>query len=233
MNRPELHWVQGIDPHRLALMPRPRGGEWLADEVASWHGASVNTVVSLLEAREVRELDLDEQPVLCRHQGIEFLQFPITDRGVPASDARLLELVSALHDRLQQGRSVAIHCRAGIGRTGLVAACLLHLLGVPGRDVFHLLSRSRGVAVPDTQAQAEWGREVLSKSRCALAILAARAPIDRQPAGWGEQRPSNEPSRLDSLGFTAFTPTYRDPAAWPGSLPPLQGDLSAGWPSPP
>jgi protein tyrosine/serine phosphatase len=51
---------------------------------------------------------------------------------------------------------VAIHCRAGIGRTGLVAGCLLHLLQVPYEDIFHLLSRSRGLAVPDTAAQVEW-----------------------------------------------------------------------------
>jgi protein-tyrosine phosphatase len=156
MFQTDLHWVQGIGPHRLALMPRPRGGEWLEDEIAGWCEASVNVVVSLLEAHEIRELGLHAQPQLCERSGIEFLHLPIADRGVPPARAPLLALVNTLHSRLQQGQAVAVHCRAGIGRTGLVAGCLLHLLGVHERDIFHLLSRSRGVAMPDTSAQADW-----------------------------------------------------------------------------
>ena len=56
---PELHWVTELEPHRLALMAAPRGGEWLTEEVAAWHTAGVNTVVSLLEPFEVRELELE------------------------------------------------------------------------------------------------------------------------------------------------------------------------------
>ncbi|MBL0726080.1 protein-tyrosine phosphatase family protein [Piscinibacter sp. HJYY11] len=62
----------------------------------------------------------------------------------------------ALRDQLQHGRAVAIHCRAGIGRTGVVAGSLLHLLGIPCKDIFHRLSRSRGVSMPATSSQADW-----------------------------------------------------------------------------
>lgn len=155
---PSLHWVAGIGPHRLALMPRPRGGEWLSDEVLAWHDARVHSVVSLLEPHETRELDLEAEPSLCRDHGIAFRSFPIADRGTPHSSTsrELAALLVQLHAELRRGQAVAIHCRAGIGRTGLVAGCLLHLLGVPYHDIFHLLSRSRGVAMPDTAAQVEW-----------------------------------------------------------------------------
>ena len=157
MFEPSLHWVAGIGSHRLALMPRPRGGEWLHEEVLAWRNAGVNSVVSLLEPHEARELDLKAEPSLCRDQGITFRSFPIMDRGTPSSTGRELPaLLAQLHAELLQGQAVAIHCRAGIGRTGLVAGCLLHLLGVPFEDIFHLLSRSRGVAMPDTAAQVEW-----------------------------------------------------------------------------
>lgn len=155
---PGLHWVQGIAPHRVALMPRPRGGEWLADEVAAWRAAGIASVVSLLEPSEVRELELSTERGLCGDMGLTFRSLPIPDRGTPASARELSALVDDLYEELQQGKAIAIHCRAGIGRTGLMAGCLLHKLGVPFQDVFHLLSRSRGVSVPDTEAQVEWVR---------------------------------------------------------------------------
>ncbi len=156
MFEPSLHWVTGIAPHRLALMARPRGGDWLRDEVGAWHHAGIKSVVSLLEAQEVRDLDLRAEPTLCAEHGIKFRSFPIPDRGTPSSARELSTLLAPLHAELLQGHAVAIHCRAGIGRTGLVAGCLLHLLQVPYEDIFHLLSRSRGLAVPDTAAQVEW-----------------------------------------------------------------------------
>ncbi len=153
---PSLHWVAGVDPGRLALMARPQGGEWLADDIAALRRAGVDSLVSLLEPAEVRELDLRDEPSLCERHGIVFRSFPIPDRKTPASASDLSRLLSELQAELLDGRSVAIHCRAGIGRTGLVAGCLLHRLQVPYKDIFPLLSRARGVAVPDTAAQVEW-----------------------------------------------------------------------------
>ena len=151
-----IHWVKGIEPHRFGLMARPRGGESLHEEVAAWKNASIGLVVSLLEAHEVRELELKAEPALCAGQGIKFLHFPIPDRGVPQSVREASALVDELHSNLIQGNAVGVHCRAGIGRTGVVAACILHKLRIPRIEIFHLLSRSRGLAMPDTSAQVEW-----------------------------------------------------------------------------
>lgn len=156
MLKPNLHWVSAIAPYRLALMARPTGGEWLEQAVLDLRADKVDTVVSLLETPEVRELALQQEAALCQAHGIEFMAFPIPDRGTPHSKKAFSTLLEQLHAQLLQGRGVAIHCRAGIGRTGVLAACLLHMLDVPQRDLFRVLSKARGVTMPDTEAQIEW-----------------------------------------------------------------------------
>ena len=151
-----IHWVHGLDPHRLGLSARPRGGDALADEVAAWRAAGIAVVVSLLEPPEVRELELRDEAALCAAAGIAFVSLPVPDRGLPAVVRDFEVQVDALAARLRAGDAVVVHCRAGIGRTGVLAGCLLHALGVPSGEIFHRLSRSRGVAMPDTVAQIDW-----------------------------------------------------------------------------
>src|SRR5688572_18448979 len=83
--RPSIYWLDLGAPLRLAIMPRPRAGDWLADEVTGWKAEGIDIVVSLLEPDEAAELDLRDVPVLCRSAGIEHVSFPIPDRGVPPS----------------------------------------------------------------------------------------------------------------------------------------------------
>ena len=159
MLQPDIYWLRELEGVRLALMPRPRSGEWLADEIAGWNRLGVQTVVSLLESDEVRELDLADEQSLCQGANLQFVSFPIPDRGVPSNSADFANLVAALEQRLRSGKSVAVHCRAGIGRSGLLGACVLSGFGIDPDSAFGMLSRARGVSVPDTDAQVKWVRE--------------------------------------------------------------------------
>jgi protein-tyrosine phosphatase len=159
--RPAIYWVREIPDLKFALMPRPGGGEWLAEEVLGWHAAGIRTVVSLLERDEAIELELGNEEALCNSAGLHFISYPIPDRGVPGVRAGFTELVTSLAEGLRAGDSVAVHCRAGIGRSGLVGACVLGRLGVAPDPAFAMLSRARGVAVPDTEAQAAWVKEFM------------------------------------------------------------------------
>ena len=153
---PEIYWVKRVEPVRLALMARPRSGDWLPDEISGWRRANVGTVVSLLEPHEVRELALSEEAALCEASGIEFLSFPIQDRGTPRSIRETMVLVEGIVSRLRNGTAVSVHCRAGIGRTGLIAGCVMLKLGVPFADIIPTLTQVRGVHVPDTSGQVAW-----------------------------------------------------------------------------
>jgi len=137
-------------------MPRPRAGDWLADEMASWKTAGVDAVVSLLTDDEINELELQHEPAVCQALGLMFLASPIVDRDVPSSPEEFLALVDRLDRCLQNDMGVAIHCRMGIGRASLLAACLLVKAGMSVREAFDTISRSRGIEVPDTQYQFNW-----------------------------------------------------------------------------
>jgi protein-tyrosine phosphatase len=154
--RAEVYLIADVPIGRLAIMPRPRAGDWLEDEVASWHRSGLDVVVSLLEEDEVAELGLDQEADTCQGAGLRFLSLPIPDRGVPESRAAVSELVGALTEELRQGRGVGIHCRIGLGRSALVAACVLAALGVPVESAWASLQRARGLSVPDTPEQRAW-----------------------------------------------------------------------------
>jgi protein-tyrosine phosphatase len=53
-------------------------------------------------------------------------------------------------------KPTAIHCRAGIGRSSVIAATILRLGGMEGEAAFDAIERARGLAVPDTEAQRDW-----------------------------------------------------------------------------
>lgn len=154
--RASIYWIDHPNGYRLGIMARPRAGEWLRDEIEAWREEGVQTVLSLLEPEEVSDLELVGEAGLCRSAGIEFLSFPIPDRGVPASvdEARLIaEKLCAMGS---EGKAVAIHCRAGIGRSSIVAGAALILSGLRAREAIEAVGRARGLDVPDTDAQLLW-----------------------------------------------------------------------------
>src|SRR5258708_36213326 len=89
---PDLFWIPGRWRGRLAVATRPRGGDWLEDEVSGWRRAGLDVVVSLLEKDEAAQLELGAEGEVAKSKNVRFISFPIPDRGVPAStrDARSL-----------------------------------------------------------------------------------------------------------------------------------------------
>jgi len=128
----------------------------LEAELAGWKTSGVDLVISLLELNEVCELGLQREADLCRVNGIEFASFPITDRGVPESRHAALRVANSIADGIADGRSVAIHCRAGIGRSSMIAACAMICLGIEAGHALTLIGQARGLSVPDTDEQRDW-----------------------------------------------------------------------------
>jgi protein-tyrosine phosphatase len=171
--RAEIYWIVDVPEGRLAVLPRPRGGDWLHDEIKSLRRAGVDVLACLLTPEEMAELELGEEAACCAANAVRFVPFPIDDRGVPASGQEALAVVRELASVLAEGKSVAVHCRQGVGRSALVAACVLGSLGVRPDQAFERIARARGCPVPDTGEQRAW----------------VKAFVDRHFPGTGARRP--------------------------------------------
>ncbi len=158
----DLFWIPGPWRGRLAITARPRGGDWLDDEAVAWRHAGVDGIVSLLEQPEADQLELAREGEAVQSQGIHFASFPIPDRGVPASIQDTIAVVADIASRLQAGKNVAVHCRQGIGRSGLVAAGVLMSAGLPADEAIRTVSEARGVPVPETGEQRRWIEQLRS-----------------------------------------------------------------------
>jgi protein-tyrosine phosphatase len=153
--RPTLFTIDQPGPGKLSTMAKPRGGEWLVDEMTALRAAGVDILVSALTTAELIEVDLTDEPQTARDAGLQFASIPIIDRGTPDLAVVLPDL-RRLAERLREGDHIVTHCRFGIGRASLLAAGVLVLNGLPPDQVWERLEKARGLAVPDNPAQREW-----------------------------------------------------------------------------
>jgi protein-tyrosine phosphatase len=152
----EIYWVDAPGPGRLAILPRPRGGDWLDDDVQSLREEGVDVLVSLLEPHEVEEFELQGEAAACATQGIDFVSHPIRDHTAPPRFHETAALVRSLEARMSSGKGVAVHCFAGVGRSGTLAAAILLERGLPLDTVLERLALARGYPVPETAEQHDW-----------------------------------------------------------------------------
>ncbi len=154
--KPDLYWIPGPWRGRLAILGRPRGGDWLRDEARGWKLAGLDVVVSLLEAEEASQLELDGERQAADANQVVYLSHPIPDRGLPRSSAEARLLLRQIVDHLEHGQSVGIHCRQGIGRSGMIAAGALILAGQGAQQAVQTVTQARGREIPETPEQLRW-----------------------------------------------------------------------------
>jgi hypothetical protein len=143
-------------------------GRALAGEHPSGDGesATVARLKRLQQAGINYFIDLTEEGEMPEYRRLlpvqsHYLRCPIRDQQVPADVALMHELQSRIRTALTLRRRIYIHCRAGIGRTGLVIGCYLAEDGPDGRTALarlnHLWRQSeRSLSwpvVPQTEEQ--------------------------------------------------------------------------------
>lgn len=153
---PDIYKIESIGSGSLSVMAKPTSGEWIEEEFLAIAESGINKIVSLLEKRESIEVGLGEECTLTTKNGMEYISYPIPDRGLPNSVEQFATFTKQLYHETAGGLHTVIHCRAGIGRTGLVAAGVLLHCGFEPIKAFEHISKRRRVSVPDTQEQIDW-----------------------------------------------------------------------------
>jgi protein-tyrosine phosphatase len=153
--RPTVYTVARPGPGTVSTMGRPRGGDWLDEEVTGLRRLGVDALVCLLTDAELGELGLAGEAEAAGRAGLHHVWLPTADRGVP-DPAIAGPVLTALAGRLGQGQHIAVHCRFGLGRASLLAAALLVATNTDPDDAWHLITAARGHPVPDTDEQRAW-----------------------------------------------------------------------------
>lgn len=155
--RGERHRHGGADEIPLPIGP---GRLWLCgkhfvgpDAEAALVAVDADTIVCLNQQPEL----IDRYPAyvdwLRENRPTRALWHPIPDLHAPAVDeARVL--VAELVRRIESGESLLVHCGAGIGRAGTVAAAVLLSLGITLDDALATVAEHRAMAGPEAGAQA-------------------------------------------------------------------------------
>ncbi|MBV9249903.1 MAG: cyclin-dependent kinase inhibitor 3 family protein [Acetobacteraceae bacterium] len=132
-------------------------GEWDRDldldlEVIRAWGAVA--VVTLMEEHELATYKVQRLGEKVQALGMEWYHLPIRDADVPGAGFEALWARSGpvLRQHLKHGSRILLHCRGGLGRTGMIAARLLAELGVPPREAVAAVRKARQGAI-ETSAQ--------------------------------------------------------------------------------
>ena len=133
---------------------------WLTDRLAVGGCFPMDRAMHLAEAHGIRAIvdlrgeERDDQQSLTA-AGIDFLHLPTPDLE-PATPAMLDAGVAFVRKHLDRGEKVLIHCQHGIGRSPLLALCVLVDLGWEPLDALALAKDKRAAVSPSRSQYEGW-----------------------------------------------------------------------------
>lgn len=116
----------------ILLTPCPgTKGDDVASSIAQLKEAGATVLITMMQTEELKKHSVTDIPLECSEQSVAWFHFPVEDDHSPRENTQALieTQKQPLLARLSQGETVAVHCKGGQGRTGLMAAILMLELG--------------------------------------------------------------------------------------------------------
>lgn len=181
---PATYWVV---PGRLLVGEHP-GSQSRADAMERLRRFLVAGVTCFVDLTEPDELPSYESLLPFETpdgRRVEYLREPIRDHGVPDGPETVSRAIDLIDDALESGHVVYLHCRAGIGRSAMIAGCWIanHGAGENAlerlQEVWRQSERARRwPAVPETDEQTEfvrdWSKRCRASGRPPASVTADR-----------------------------------------------------------
>jgi atypical dual specificity phosphatase len=130
-----------VDKPHLAALARPSD----SDDFSWLRKQGIELLISLTEERPRRDW-VDDAGLLVMH-------VPVVDMEAPTQD-QLDRCVSAIERANERGMGVAVHCGAGLGRTGVVLAVYFVAKGTSAQNAIARVRRLRPGSI-ETDEQAD------------------------------------------------------------------------------
>ncbi len=166
--------------------PFAMSGPWardLATDLAAIQAWGASALVTLMEQHELAYLGVAGLGKQVQSMGLDWYHLPIQDVSVPTPEFETRWRTSGqeLCARLLGAQSLVVHCRGGLGRTGLIAARLLIELGESPQAALHRVRQARPGAV-ETREQEMYVLDRLrppsAEERSAPPTQQVREPLD-------------------------------------------------------
>lgn len=142
-------WIPEL-PGRMAIGPAPGSHHALDDDLQRLKRAGFARVVCLIEPSELAYLSgsptVDALADAARGAGLSWLHLPVEDLRAPSRD-QIAIVAGALAHARAAGQATYVHCMAGLGRAGTVAAVLLVEAGMCAPDAVQLVRGVRPGAI--------------------------------------------------------------------------------------
>jgi len=164
-----VHWVPDLPTAGalgLTLAPGKHGQSfyhptgWARDldtdlERLRYHHRA-DVLVSLMEDHEYDLLEIPDLRARARDTGLEVRHYPIPDESVPPPwrEDDFAQLIAGIRRSLDDGRRVVVHCRGGVGRSGLVAAAVATTYGDEADAAIARVRRAQPQAVETREQEA-------------------------------------------------------------------------------
>lgn len=134
-----------VDGFKMVLHSAPGIHTPLEQDLSALKQAGVTTVVTTLTEHEMKEHDIVDLSHRCQALGMEWVHLPIEDNVLPGFEfyKAWSEHADTLVAKLRQGQRLSVHCRGGVGRTGLTSAKLLMRAGVQFEALAPIIREAR------------------------------------------------------------------------------------------